>query len=167
MLKIAYPYKDKINSAWQTLIQDGRDTYYNSDGYWSYEIALNYNSWDSIEMVSVNNNDDVIRFFKAAIDRVSNKVVDITAISFLDSGYIFHEDFYLFLNNLFTKQSFNKLEWTVVVGNPVEKMYDELINKYNGSIVGINHNSIKLEDGKYYDVKLYELFRENYLEYKT
>jgi hypothetical protein len=50
----------------------------------------------------------------------------------------------------------------VVVGNPAERLYDRVINKYGGRIVGIKEKSTKLIDGLYYDVKLYEIFKEDF-----
>ena len=50
------------------------------------------------------------------------------------------------------------------MGNPIEKMYDKYINKYGGRIIGINKQSTKLQDENYYDVKYYEIFREDYLK---
>ena len=41
-------------------------------------------------------------------------------------------------------------------------MYDKIIERYHGNIIGISHESIKLDDGKYYDVKEYELFKRDY-----
>jgi len=52
------------------------------------------------------------------------------------------------------------------MGNPIEKMYDKYINKYGGRIIGINKQSTKLQDGNYYDVKYYEIFRDDYLRLK-
>ena len=57
-----------------------------------------------------------------------------------------------------------KLEFTVVVGNPIEKTYDKLIKKYGGNIVGVKHKNCKLIDNKYYDEKIYEIFREDYIK---
>lgn len=41
-----------------------------------------------------------------------------------------------------------------------------MISKYGGRIVGIYEKETKLIDGEYYDVKLYEITRESYLESK-
>jgi hypothetical protein len=51
---------------------------------------------------------------------------------------------------------------TYDIGNPIEKQYDKIIFKYNGSIVGIRKKEVILIDGKYYDLKLYEIFKKDY-----
>jgi hypothetical protein len=48
-----------------------------------------------------------------------------------------------------------------VVGNPAERMYDKFIEKYNGRVVGIKKNEVKLVDGKFYGLKLYEIIFNN------
>ena len=59
-----------------------------------------------------------------------------------------------------------KLNFSVVVGNPIEKSYDKLIKRYGGRIVGTREKETTLVDGNLYDVKMYELFREDYLKSK-
>jgi hypothetical protein len=51
-----------------------------------------------------------------------------------------------------------------VIGNPIEETYDRLCAKYGGRILCIQKDETKLEDNKYYDVKLYEIMREDYMK---
>lgn len=111
-------------------------------------------------MVSVDKNDNILGYFSVCIERPANKVNSIGAINFGKLNITF-KDFYKFLDSLFIVHNFNKVEWCVVIGNPAEKMYDKIIkSKYHGKVVGINHESTILEDGKLYDVKEYELFKK-------
>jgi RimJ/RimL family protein N-acetyltransferase len=71
------------------------------------------------------------------------------------------------LDEMFTKYNFRKLEFSVVVGNPIEKSYDRLIYKYGGRIVGTYKKHTRLMDNKYYDEKLYEIFRDDYIKNRT
>jgi len=64
--------------------------------------------------------------------------------------------------NIFEKFAFRKLLFSVVVGNPIERSYDRLIQRYGGRIVGTYKDHCKLMDGNYYDSKLYEIFKEDY-----
>ena len=61
------------------------------------------------------------------------------------------------------KYNFRKIEFTVIVGNPIEKMFDKYIGKYGGRIVGIGKESVKLPDNLFYDSKLYEIFKVDFL----
>lgn len=115
-------------------------------------------------MVSVDKNDNILGYLSCQCDRSVNKISSIGAINFYELNCIFSKDFYTYLSNIFIKHNFNKIEWCVVIGNPAEKMYDKLVQKYNGRIVGINHESTKLEDGRLCDVKEYELFQRDYIK---
>ena len=116
-----------------------------------------------MQMVSVDKDDNVVGYLCAYLDRQANKVSGISAINFCDLNMTFSKDFYIFLSDLFTKYKFNKIEWRVVVGNPAEKMYDKIIRKYGGNIIGVQHQSTMLQDRALCDEKFYELFREDYI----
>jgi hypothetical protein len=115
-------------------------------------------------MVSVDKDDKIIGYFSAGISRQTNNVTNIGAINFYNLNLIFSKDFYIFLTELFTKYNFNKIEWRVVIGNPAEKIYDKIIQKYGGRVVGTKHETTVLQDGTYCDEKEYELFKKDYLK---
>lgn len=70
------------------------------------------------------------------------------------------------LTDIFEKFRFNKLKFSVVIGNPIEKSYDRMIQRYGGRIVGIFRQDTRLIDGNLYDVKDYEILRSEYLASK-
>ena len=163
ILKLAYTYKDKLQKQFQNIVfQEKYKFYY--DNYWNYTIKLSEDSWNDIELVSVDKDDNVIGFLRATIARTSDKISSLWIINFYQPNLVFSKDLYKFLVDLFEKYNFRKIEFNVVIGNPIEKMYDKYINKYNGRIIGIGKQSTKLQDGKYYDVKFYEIFRDDYLK---
>ena len=57
------------------------------------------------------------------------------------------------------------MEWTVVIGNPIEKMYDRFCRKAGGRIVGIRRDAVMLMNREYADEKIYEIFRDDVLTY--
>jgi len=160
LLKPAYIYKDKLQEVYNTIVFNDKYKYYNFDNYWNYILKLSDDSWNDIEMVSIDSQNNVRGFFRAGISRASNKVSSLVIINFYDKNVVFSRDLYQFLKDLFDKYNFRKIEFNVVIGNPAEKMYDKYIKKYDGNIVGIKKESTKLIDGKYYDVKMYEIFKE-------
>lgn len=89
-----------------------------------------------------------------------------TQSTFFDINYTFSKDFRKFLTELFDRYNFNKVSFKVIKGNAAEKMYDKYIEKYNGRVVGYRKNEIMLSDGRYYDDKLYEITKEDYLKSK-
>lgn len=162
MLKLAYPNQDALNKAWQACVFQEKYQFYNVSNWWEYKIELNSGSWDNIQMVSVGASGEILGYFGAHIDRLSNKVSNIGAINFGKVNFVFSKDFYQFLTELFTKHHFRKVEWVVIVGNPAEHLYDKLIAKYGGRIVGIRRDSVITADGIMRDEKEYEMFREDY-----
>lgn len=163
ILKIAYPYQEKLNSIWQSIVFQDKYKYYNDSVFWNYKFSLAEDSWSSIQMVSVDHKDNVLGYLGAYIDRQCNKVSGVAAINFHDMNLTFSKDLYIFLSDLFVKYNFNKIEWKVVVGNPAEKMYDKIVKKYGGYVVGVQHQSTILQDGTLCDEKFYELFRSDFL----
>lgn len=162
MLKLAYTYKDKLQITYNTVVFNDRYKYFNFSNYWDYTIKLSENSWENIEMVSVDKEDNIIGYFRAGIARDSDKISSLAVINFYDKNVTFSRDLYQFLIDLFEKYNFRKIEFNVVVGNPAEKMYDRIMKKYGGNIVGVKIRSTKLVDGKYYNVKMYEIFKRDF-----
>lgn len=162
MLKLAYPYQDALNKAWQACVFQEKYQFYNVGNWWEYKIELDHGSWDNIQMISVGASGEVLGYFGVHIDRLSNKVSNIGAINFGEVNFIFSKDFYQFMTELFTKHRFRKVEWVVIVGNPAEHLYDKLIAKYGGRVVGIRRGSVITADGVVRDEKEYELFLEDY-----
>ncbi|TVX86108.1 hypothetical protein FPZ44_23735 [Paenibacillus agilis] len=80
---------------------------------------------------------------------------------------VFVKDLQKFLSDIFERFGFNKLSYSVVIGNPIEKSYDRMTHKYGGRIVGVNRNEVLLSDGTLNDLKLYEILKEDYNFMKT
>jgi len=164
ILKLAFTYKDKLQSTFQNIVFQNKFKFYNYSNYWDCNLKLSEDSWNDIELVSVDNQDNVIGFFRASIIRTSEKVSSLGIVNFYDKNLTFSRDLYQFLKELFEKYNFRKIEFNVVIGNPIEKMYDKYIDKYGGRIIGVSSKSTRLHDGIYYDVKHYEIFRKDYLK---
>ena len=56
------------------------------------------------------------------------------------------------------------MNFSVVIGNPIEESYDKMIAKYGGRIIGIYKEDVKLTDGEYYDLKTYEILASEYFD---
>jgi RimJ/RimL family protein N-acetyltransferase len=141
---------------------DDKFKFYNASNYYNYNLELANDSWTNIEMVSVDKDDKVIGFLAAKIDRCSDYVSSLRVINFYELNYTFSKDFHQFITELFTKHNFRKIIFSVVVGNPAEKMYDKYIEKYGGRVVGVYKEDTKLYDGIYYDFKMYEIFKSEF-----
>jgi hypothetical protein len=100
------------------------------------------------------------------IKRLENAVYGLHIIHFCGlyapCRYVFGKDVLNAIKDIFERYRFNKLNFTVVRGNPIEKTYDKLILRYHGRIVGIKEQETRLIDGILYDVKEYELLASRY-----
>jgi hypothetical protein len=162
LLKLAFAYKDKLQQKYNEVIFQDKYKFWNCSSYWEYEFKLSSDSWSSIEMVSVDSSDNIIGYLKANIERAADKVSSLGVANFGDVNPVFSNDLKQFIFDLLFKFNFRKIEWAVVIGNPAEQIYDRFITKYGGRDTGIQRQTVKLQDGKYYDMKGYEIFREEF-----
>ncbi|MDR1549057.1 MAG: hypothetical protein LBT06_10780 [Hungatella sp.] len=127
-------------------------------------IELEKSTWKEHQLVSLNSNGEVIGFISYNIDRSCNSVTNFALVNFSgkENNITFGVDTLVAVREIFEKFKFRKMNFEVIIGNPAERHYDRIINKYGGRIVGIKLEDIKLFDGSYYDTKLYEISKESY-----
>lgn len=166
MLKLAIQYSDELNKLFVNVAHNDKYKFFNTTRHCDYDLNLAKDSWSHLEFVSVDKNNNVLGFLSARIDRHADSISSLRAINFHDLNYTFSKDFHQFIRDLFEKFNFRKINFSVVVGNPAEKMYDKYINQYKGRVVGIYKEDVRLFDGNYYDFKLYEIMRSDYLSVK-
>jgi hypothetical protein len=164
MLEYAKKYEDKLR---ELFIDIAFDPFYMFEQYMTYReiFKLPDETYNSNHFVSVHNN-NILGMIGYQIKRPENSVWGLHIIHFggpqAPNAYIFGKDAMTAVKDIFEKYRFNKLTFTVVQGNPIEKTYDKLIKRYNGRIVGISEQETKLLDGRLYDVKEYEILADRY-----
>lgn len=163
MLQPAIKYKEQLKSAMRKTWFVEKYKYYHMNGYYD-ELQIDECTWSKHQFVSVYN-EEVIGFISYSIDRRSNFVYGLGAINFSDNKISFGLDLGQALKDIFEKYKFRKLRFSVCIGNPIEKSYDKMIEKYHGRIVGTYKDETLLIDGEYYDEKLYEITKEEYLKF--
>lgn len=161
MLELAYLHEGELNRIYAREITTEKYKYLNSTWYNDYSIEIKEDSWEKLQFVSIDEYNRVLGYFEARIDRAANYVDGLTVVSFYDASYIFSKDCLQFINDLFDKYGFNKINFSVFIGNPAEKIYDKYIEKYGGRVVGIFRNNARLSDGKLYDEKYYEIHKDD------
>lgn len=164
MLDVAQKYTDILKMKFAEVTYDEKYKFFNSG--WVDEYKPSDTTWNTHEFVSVHNG-KLIGYIAYFIDRNEYDASGFRAINFTDNKLVFGRDLIRVLKDVFEKFNFRKLSFGVYVGNPIEKSYDKMIEKYNGRIVGIKKKDSKLSDGKFYDFKMYEIFREDYLKAKV
>jgi hypothetical protein len=162
MLKLAKLYENQLQTLFNNIVFEDKYKFYNASNYYNYNLEFANDSWNHIDLVSIDKNDNIRGFLSAKVDRCNESVSSLRVINFCGLNYTFSKDFHQFLQELFTKYNFRKITFSVVVGNPAEKMYDKYINRYGGRIVGTYKDDIRLYDGNYYDFKVYEIFKSEF-----
>lgn len=161
MLKPAILYADQIPKLYQGVWFNDKYKYYNYNSYW-HTFTVEDKTFDWHEFVSVDASGQVIGYIHYYIDRNTLNCMRFGAINFTDNP-LFGKDLLQVIKDIFERFNFHKLSFGMVVGNPIEKTYDRLVEKYGGRITCIEKEETKLDDNKYYDVKRYEILREDYL----
>ena len=162
MLALAYKYQEELNSKMLEIAFNDKYKYYNNGIYWDYTKPIENDSWNKLQFVSIDKNDNILGYLEATIGRTNELISGLAIINFYDTNITFSKDLYEFLTSLFEKHNFRKIEFEVVQGNPIEKMYDRCVRKYGGRIVGILNQHVKLSDNNYYNLKMYEIFKVDY-----
>ena len=161
MLRPAILYKDIIPKLYQSIWFNEKYKYYNYSTTWhTFSIDEKTNDWH--EFVSVDSEGNIIGYIHYYVNRTTLCCNRFGAINFTDNP-LFGRDVLKVIEDIFEHFNFHKLQFSVVIGNPVEKTYDKLCKKYGGRILCIEKDETKLEDNKYYDVKRYEILRDEYM----
>lgn len=161
MLDNAVKYEIELKKLFLNTWYDEKYKFYHAAGYVD-DFKVSDSNWTYMEFVSLDNNKNIIGYIKFKIDRQCNYVSDFYSINFSNNKTIFGLDLYRAMKSMFDKFSFDKICFVVVVGNPIEKNYDKLTEKYGGRIVGYMEKHYQLSDGKKYNKKIYEITKENY-----
>jgi len=163
MLEYAKKYEEQLRQLFYTI---AFDPFYQFEQCSTYreEFKLPEDTWASNHFVSIYEQ-NILGMISYQIRRPDNLVDNIHIIHFRcekPHNYIFGKDVLTAIKYIFERYGFNKINFRVVVGNPIEKTYDRLVKRYNGRIVGIKKQDVRLLDGNLYDLKEYEVLAADY-----
>ena len=161
MLVPAQLYTTQLKIKFWEVAYDEKYMFMN-DGY-TIDYTSTNSTWVEHEFVSVNVNGELLGYIRYSINQRVNKIFGFCAINFSDDKITFGIDLGKSIDDIFNKYKYNKLIFGVTIGNPVEKTYDKMVKRYNGRIIGIKKEDIKLIDGNIYDSKMYEILRKDYI----
>jgi hypothetical protein len=162
MLKVAYPYAAELGRWTCEHAFDEHYKFFHYNNWVAYEPKIDKDSWNSLEMVSIGPAGNIVGLFGADIDRTSNVVKSLRCLNMTGHKHpTFSRDMVEFLASLFFKYNFSKVCFTVAVGNPAESMYDKVIERFGGRIVGVKEAHIRLLDGTLRDEKIYEIMKRD------
>lgn len=164
MIQPALNYDTELKRRFRNTWFDPHYMYYHNS-LWYTDFELDDSTWDKHQFAILNDQQELIGYVGYSIDRSTHSARDMGVISFGGSLITFAVDLLSIIKDMFIKFKFTKLTFSVVVGNPVEKHYDRLVNRIGGRVVGTFSSDTRLMDGELYDIKWYEVLREDYLNY--
>lgn len=164
MIKPAILYTQQLEKCFADTFFNPKYYYYNV-GYGEIP-KIDNNNWNKHQFVSVDSNDNIVGYISYNTDRFCKKVNHLCAINFTNNKAIFGIDLGRAIKDVFELYHFNKMNFSVVIGNPIESSYDKMCLKYGGRIIGIYKNDVVLQDNKFYDMKVYEITAKEYFKTK-
>lgn len=159
MLEPALLHKSILETKLASTWYDEKYKYYYAAGF--HELPdIKEEDWNMIHFASVDKG-QVIGYIAFTINRNSRNFSDVEILSFEPSA-VFARDVLRAFDFAFNHYGAHKILFSAAVDNPASKVYDKYIEKIGGRAVGIKKQDWKLCDGKYYDVKIYEILADEY-----
>lgn len=169
MLKNAYLYEEQIREAFYEAWYDPKYQYYFMGAYHD-EFTLPHGheggDWSARAFASVDKHDNVIGLIGYQIEHEANYAHNFGAINFTDNKALYGMDLAQCVDDIFCKFGMNRLQFSVVVGNPIERSYDRMVAKYGGRVLCVRHEVAKDLAGNLCDDKMYEIMKRDYLKAK-
>ena len=163
MLKPAILYKEALaEKAKIVLMEPEKYKFMELCNYQSYNTFTidEVDEWSKIKRVSVNADGAILGYMGCSVCRQDSSVAGLLFVNFdlTKLSVTFVRDMEAFLQYLL--RMFRKVSFVCVVGNSAERLYDKVIEKYHGRVVGVKKQEALLQDGQFYDLKLYEIVKE-------
>ena len=110
---------------------------------------------------------EVLGYIGYRIDRGANCAYDLCIMRLSPNPTIeFVNDILKAIYDIFTYYNHNKLDFHVIIGNPVEKSYDKFLDMCNGRICGYMKQDVRIQDNTLCDRKFYEIMRDEFMSSK-
>lgn len=166
MLDIAWNHREEIRRLYAENIMRPENRFYNNSAYYAYELDIHNTNWERLQMTSLDAEDRPLGYLMAHFDREGGYVRNIGAFRFRpEANPIFSRDLAEFIKKLFVDYDQRKIEWSVIIGNSAESIYDKFCARTGGRIVGTFHDHVRFPDGSVHDEKMYELFKEDFMSH--
>ena len=161
MLALAIQYAGQLQAGYQAALMDDKYRFYWQGASHGYFVPLEQDDSRKLQYVSVGVYGDVLGFFECNLNRDTMTAYNVTAMRFAPGhGTEFAADMYRFVVDLLFKQyGINRVVFNVIVGNPAERLYDRICERYGGRVIGTFTQEARLRDGRLYDVKYYEMLK--------
>ncbi|HRT34026.1 MAG TPA: hypothetical protein P5023_06275 [Bacteroidales bacterium] len=138
MLVHPLPYTEEVKKLFAEKVFPNilKYKYYFINGYASYPQIEEYD-YNAIQRIS-KHEDDILGWMGARLDRELWAVTGLEFLSFQEKpSFLFGKDGVKFFNDLIDVYRFKKLTWEFTTENPAYKMYRQIVNQYDGTIIDL------------------------------
>lgn len=166
MLDLAAKHACDLRLKFIDITFDERFMFYNMNDYRD-EYTSKDSTWNRHEFVSLDSEGNIIGFIGYDIHRVDRRADSLCVVNFtLKPNLIFSKDLAQVIDDIFCKFNFRTLTYCVIVDNPACKIWDKFTDHYGGRIVGDYKKIHCLLDGRFYDKRVYQLLRDDYIKHR-
>ncbi len=152
---------DRLNEALQRVSFSKYLKYWQMQ-YRTFKFEFENSDWNYTNFAYVDDH-NVYAYISINWKRPENFIDNVSCINFFpEEKAIFATAIRKVLYYIVETLNVPKIEWGVIVGNPIEKAYDTFCRKHGGRIIGIKKNSTLIA-GKYHDYKMYEWFNNKWV----
>lgn len=159
MLQPALAHEAALKAAWLRVALKPEFRFLFGVGGW-HDLTppkLETSDWNKLQMVSVDQG-EVLGYFEADMVRTIRDVSELKVVNFTgQANMTFARDLARFFKMLLTELGLHAIRWSVAVGNPAERIYDRLIRRYGGRMIGVSREYFVMPDGSLHDRKQYEI----------
>jgi hypothetical protein len=172
MLEPAAPYAQQLNILISRATFNPENEWFFFDGAFNsascLENGININTWLHENFVAVYNK-EIIGYFEGVWNRPLDIIAGFRTINFTPKySRIFVSALFEYFDYLFVKRGCTVFNWTVALLNEhALNQYERFVTDYCGHRVGLRHQAQKSYTGKVSDIYLYEIVRDEYLEWKA
>ena len=159
MLDLAINNAEELQKCFRSIWFHDKYKFWNFTSYYE-DMEITDSTWSKHQFVSLDSSGEVIGYIGYEINSSSGVVDGLNIINFTDNKATFGMDAGQALRDIFEKFHFRKLVFVVIIGNTIEKTYDWMIARYGGR--SIQRRQVKLIDGQFYDVKMYEILLDDF-----
>lgn len=161
MIEVANKYKEELKLKFFDTWNVDKYKYWQVNGYNKGCPEFPENDYNESHF-AITNNGEIIGHVLYYINRQTRCVYGVEAVNFSDNKILFGLSLLKILRDVFEVHNMNKINFNVVVGNPIEKSYNSLVEKYGGKIVGVWSDEVILPNGELRDLKSYEITIRDY-----
>jgi hypothetical protein len=162
MLYPAQLYKEELKKKLISKWYDPKYQWYFGGERYANDVPDN-TEWRQ-DFVHLNSNCDIDGYFSYHHDRAAKSLNQFGLISFSDNGTDLVMDAIHRVKYMFREEGIERCEFWAFDDNPVNKLYEKIVERYRGRCVGYL-TRCAFFSGKYHDMRIYEVFSDRITQY--